>query len=221
MNYYQQNPFQQAHVTRNLLYLNVACFAVSLLFEGAMGIDLNRILGMYLWESPNFKPFQLVTHIFMHGSLMHIFFNMFTLYMFGPLIELRLGPKRYFFYYFFTALGAAFLFNLTSTYEAAAIAADHNVSTAEIVSMMPPVVGASGAIYGLLLAFGLFYPNQLLYIYFVMPIKAKYLVLIFAIFELVIGLQHNPQNNIAHFAHLGGMLFGFLLIKYWQHKKTI
>ena len=161
---------------------------------------------------------QLITHMFMHGSLQHLFFNMFGLYMFGPPLEYVLGPKRFLTYYLGAGFGALALdfavkygmlhFGNVSDYDASAI-----INT--------PMVGASGALFGLLAGYAMFFPNNVLQLLFPpIPIKAKYFVLIYAAIELFLGIS-GRQANVAHFAHLGGALFGFLCILYWRKTGTI
>lgn len=152
-----------------------------------------------LWpvESGNFYPWQLVGYMFLHGGLMHILFNMFALWMFGQAIESTWGTNRFVFYYFLTGIGAGLLQMFVSS---------------------SIVIGASGAVYGILLAFGMMFPNQYIYLLIPpIPIKAKYFVIFYGAIELFSGIG-NLNSGVAHFAHLGGMLIGFILIMYW--KKT-
>ena len=172
----------------------------------------------------------------MHGNLSHLFFNMFALWMFGKTLENIWGAKRFLIYYMITGIGAATLhlainqyqiFNLASTMpEMLDIAKQglYNAGNADSLRLTQlvstPTVGASGAVFGILLAFGMLFPNTLLYIYFAIPIKAKYFVLAYGFLELYLGISNNPNDNVAHFAHLGGMVFGFFLIKYWKKNRT-
>ena len=171
----------------------------------------------------------------MHGDFTHLFFNMFALWMFGKILENLWGAKRFLTYYMITALGAAALhlavsqfqiFQLIENPEILELAKKGLYNTSNMNSLRltqlvsTPTVGASGAVFGILLAFGILFPNTLLYIYFAIPIKAKYFVMIYGALELYSGLSNNPADNVAHFAHLGGMLFGYLLLKYWQKNNT-
>jgi membrane associated rhomboid family serine protease len=195
---------------------------------------------MYYFQSPMFRPWQIVTHIFMHGSFMHIFFNMWALWIFGKTLETVWGGKRFLVYYLVTGLGAAFLHQLVMYIELApqiaSFKASYNVDvltmerlnaafssgqfTGLIRNLVTPTVGASGAVFGILLAFGMLFPNTPLFIIpFPFPIKAKYLVIGYGALELYLGITQ-PGSNIAHFAHLGGMLFGYILIKYWNKTTT-
>ena len=216
-------------VVKNLLIINALMFLALITFS-MRGIDLNRILGMYYWGAPNFQPWQVVTHMFMHGGMMHIFFNMFALWMFGSLVEQRMGPERFLAFYLITGLGAAFLHMGVVTAEVHSMTGLFNIDVNNIGGLdltdsdqrrlggiyYAPMVGASGAVFGLLTAFAMFFPNMPLYlIFFPVPIKAKYLVLGYGAIELFSGFGRIPGDNIAHFAHLGGMLFGFILMKYW------
>jgi membrane associated rhomboid family serine protease len=161
---------------------------------------------------------------------------MFALWMFGKTLENVWGAKRFLIYYIFTGLGAAVLHLCVSQYQIFQLANNipeilelakqglyntGNVNSFKLTQLVTtPTVGASGAVFGILLAFGMLFPNTLLYIYFAIPVKAKYFVMIYGALELYSGLSNNPADNVAHFAHLGGMIFGFLLIKYWQKNNT-
>ncbi len=254
-------------IVKNLIIINGLLFLINVVFESRFGYSLNQKLGLYYPESTEFRPYQLITHIFMHGSFMHLFFNMFSLWMFGSALENYWGPKRFFIYYFATGFGAAALHLGVNAYEIAQVKEVINAYMAnpsyeafyeiqqidtrifdsaqlqdfirgwsvdktnpqymqysrEIADALlqrklnVPTVGASGAVYGLLLAFGMLFPNTLLFMIFIpIPIKAKYFVMMYGLLELYQGISNNPGDNVAHFAHLGGMLFGFFLIKYWN-----
>ncbi|RRN77198.1 rhomboid family intramembrane serine protease [Pseudoxanthomonas sp. SGD-10] len=231
-------------VVKNLLIINGIMFLATNVFGGSLGIDLNRLLGLYYFESPNFRVWQFFTHLFMHGNMMHIFSNMLALWMFGSVLENYLGSKRFLQYYIITGLGAAFLHlgvqfvevqMLKEQLSAAAINEVLNNGASVVAQRMNyadpqvaaytgalffPTVGASGAVFGLLLAFGMLFPNALIYLYFLLPIKAKYFVIFYGLFELYSGFANNPGDNVAHFAHLGGMLFGYILIKIWRIRKA-
>ena len=219
-------------VVKNLIILNVIFYAATFIV-GNMGIDLVNILGVYYFDSPNFKPYQLVTYMFMHGSNLHIFFNMFALFMFGASLERIWGPKKFFIYYLITGFGAIVInmavmaFQLYSLTGSIAIDVENFQSTnQEMFNTIgqiynSPMVGASGSVFGLLLAFGMLFPNtELMMLFFPIPIKAKYFVILYGVLELYSGISNNPGDNVAHFAHLGGMLFGFFLIQYWKKQRT-
>jgi len=229
-------------VVKNLIIINTLMLVASYILE-MKGIDLGKILGLHYIQSPDFRPYQLVTHMFMHGGLIHLLFNMFALWMFGRVLESVWGPKRFFIYYFVTGLGAAVFYSFVNYIEFQYIASrmtPEMVQTvmangADLLSqgqnytdlagklnllLNVPTVGASGAVFGILLGFGMLFPNtQLMLLFPPIPIKAKYAVLAFGAYELFGGIA-NTGDNIAHFAHLGGMLFGFILIKYWNTKTT-
>ena len=160
--------------------------------------------------------------MFMHGSFAHIFFNMFALWMFGNSIENTWGPKRFLIFYMVCGIGAGLIQELVQYIQLSDIQNYDNVNLGgRIISVddylnMLTTVGASGAIYGILLAFGMMWPDSRIYIYFAIPIKAKYFVIFYGLLELFMGF--NSVDNVAHFAHVGGMLWGFLLILYWRHK---
>ena len=223
-------------VVKNLLIINGLLFLATVSLSN-LGIDLVKIFGLHQFQSNDFRPHQLITHIFMHGSFTHLFFNMFALWMFGKILENIWGEKRFLIYYMITGIGAAFIHLLISQYQiisisnqipelvSIAIEGKYNPSiplSKKLTQLIiTPTVGASGAVFGLLLAFGMLFPNALLYLYFAIPIKAKYFVIGYGILELYAGISNNPADNVAHFAHLGGMIFGYILIKYWKRNTTI
>ena len=256
-------------VVKNLLIINVLLLLVTIVLESTFGIYLSHWLGLHHYKSEYFMPVQIITHMFMHGGLTHLFFNMFALYMFGRVLESYWGGKRFFIYYMVTGLGAAALHTAVNTWELSSLLADAQLfrdnpdvenfayflkenfaqlyvknlefidewrelgysqrhasealgfieeSTRKMINV--PTVGASGAVFGVLLAFGMKFPNtQLMLLFPPMPIKAKWMVIAYGALELYLGFQNSPGDNVAHFAHLGGMLFGFLLIKYWEKVK--
>ena len=178
--------------------------------------------------SQHFRPWQIVTHIFMHGNFAHLLFNMYALWMFGSVLEHLWGPKKFLLYYLVTGLGAAAIHMGVQWIEAALLVKNINQNGIEAIGaltnyrilMNTPTVGASGAVYGILLAYGLLFPNNKLQIIFLpVVLKAKYFVIIFAVIELILGLVGG--GNIAHFAHLGGMIFGFILIRYWKKRNRL
>jgi len=229
-------------VVKNLIIINVIMLLATYILQ-MRGIELTKILGLHYFSSPDFKPYQLVTHMFMHGGLMHLVFNMFALWMFGRVLENVWGPKRFFIYYFATGLGAAVFYTFVNFIEFQYIASrmsPENVQMvmsngAELLSngqnytelagklnmlLNVPTVGASGAVFGILLGFGMLFPNtELMLLFPPIPIKAKYFVLGYGAIELFSGIA-NTSDNIAHFAHLGGMIFGFILIKYWNKNSS-
>jgi len=229
-------------VVKNLIIINVLMLLATYVL-GMKGIDLGNILGLHYIQSPDFRPYQLVTHMFMHGGLMHLVLNMFALWMFGRVLESVWGPKRFFIFYFVTGLGAAAFYSLVNFIEFQYFSSKmppEMVQTvmsqgAEILNqgknytglagklnllLNVPTVGASGAVFGILLGFGMLFPNtELMLLFPPIPIKAKYFVMGYGAIELFSGIA-NSGDNIAHFAHLGGMLFGFILIKYWNKKTT-
>ena len=204
-------------VVKNLILINVLVFAGTNLMPSFLGEDfVNTWLAVHYPESEYFQAFQLVTYMFMHGSIMHIFFNMFGLYMFGPPIEYTWGSKRFLIYYFITGLGALALDFVVKYYQIY----HTNISPEEVSDLVnTPMVGASGAIFGLLAAYGYLFPNNIIMPLFPpIPMKAKYFVLLYAAIEVYSGISNmaHSTSNIAHFAHVGGALFGSLLILYWH-----
>lgn len=229
-------------VTKNLLIINVLMYLGTVVAK-SRGIDLDDYLGLHFLLSDRFNTAQLITYMFMHGGFMHLFFNMFAVWMFGRILEDVWGPKRFLFYYLLCGMGAGLIqevvvgiqyLNARSLLPAEAVGIIHDEG-ARILDMSQnfadPVmgrlnlalnsytVGASGAVYAILLGFGMMFPNQRLFIFpLPLPIKAKYFVIGYAVIELWSGIANNPYDNTAHFAHLGGMVFGFFLILYWRNK---
>ena len=210
-------------MTKNLLVVNVLAFIATFVFERS-GIDLTRLLGLHFFLASEFHIYQFITYMFLHGGFTHILFNMFALWMFGSVIERVWGPKKFLFYYICCGVGAGFTQELVQyiTYSMEDIAAYQYVnaggvqmSTDAYINLWT-TIGASGAVYGILLAFGMIFPNERLFIIpFPFPIKAKWLILGYIAIELFSAMS-GPGDGVAHMAHLGGMLFGFLLIRYWQ-----
>jgi len=211
-------------VTKNLLIINVLCFFGNIVAR-RYGVDLNDMLGLHFFMASDFKLYQLVTYMFMHADFQHIFFNMFAVWMFGRTLEMVLGPKRFLVYYMVCGVGAGLVQELVQ-YADYAISLSHYdgvdtgltvIPMAEYLNMMT-TVGASGAVYGILLAFGLLFPNTQMFVFpLPFPIKAKFFVIGYAIIELFAGLGASG-DGVAHFAHLGGMVFGLLLFIYWKKK---
>lgn len=204
-------------VVKNIIIINIILYVATLI----IGDYMYEKLALFYFKSPYFEPYQLLTHMFMHGSFLHILFNMYTLFMFGCVLENVWGGKKFLFYYLVTGLGAAALhlgvLHLQAVgYASHAAAGDIRAQIALNSLMVTPTVGASGAIYGLLLAYGMLFPNNMMGLVFPpVTLKAKYFVLIFGALELLLGIT-GPSSGIAHFAHLGGMIFGFFLILYWK-----
>lgn len=213
-------------VTKNLLIINVIIYLASVVLE-MRGIDLSNIGGLHFFLASDFHVYQLVTYMFLHGSFWHIFGNMFGLWMFGVILERTWGAKRFFFYYMFTGIGAGITQEIVQyvNYNIQDLSAYTSVATGAATIPMDAylnlwtTIGASGAIYAILLAFGMLYPNEKMFIIPIpVPIKAKWFVIGYIAIELFFA-QSSPGDGVAHYAHLGGMLFGFLLIRYW-HKRT-
>lgn len=228
--------------TKNLLIINVLFFIATYAFESSNVANLGLELSAFYPDSTYFKPWQILTHMFMHGGIAHIFFNMFALWMFGSTVEQTIGTKKYLFLYFFAGLGAYTLYNVYHFFQAQEIieqlpiggvtlndikaldvgnvfTQNENLFTLSSIYSIP-MVGASGAIYGVLVAFGMLYPEARLMLLFPpIPVKAKYFIPILILIELLQQYQNNPQDNVAHLAHLGGALFGFIFIRKWRKNR--
>ncbi len=213
-------------VVMNLIILNVIIFVLTYIGEAFMGIHLTRTLGLFYFDSPAFMPAQLITHMFMHGNLLHIFSNMYALFLFGTMLERVWGAKRFLIFYFLTGFGAELMhlgvyawqvYNHTGSFSAT----DQQLMTYRTLQEIYfiPTVGASGAVFGVLAAFGLLFPNtELMLIFPPIPIKAKVFVTLYIIWELYRGISMQQGDNVAHFAHLGGALMGFFIVKYWNRR---
>jgi membrane associated rhomboid family serine protease len=240
MNGFGRGFFGLPPVVKNIIMLNILMFLLTWAGRSVFGIDLNDVLGIYFPKSEQFKPLQIVTHMFMHGDFFHILFNMYALYIFGQVLETVWGPKRFFIYYIVCGLGAALTHETVIAFQYAHLANSMSPESLQAVLtegttmfkqglpfadpemlklqmlLNTPTIGASGAIFGVLLAFGVLFPNtQLMLLFPPIPIRAKYLVLGYGALELYLAVTQ-PGSNIAHAAHLGGMLFGYILIKYWR-----
>ncbi|RXK83824.1 rhomboid family intramembrane serine protease [Filimonas effusa] len=226
-------------VIKNLLIINVLVFIAQLSAE-AKGLIPSDTFALHTWQSPYFKPWQFVTHMFMHGSWGHLFSNMFVLWMFGSLLENLWGPKRFLLFYMACGLGAAFchmvalyietnhllaeLYALGNNYDNDTIAFVQEYGRGrvhlpdEILAMQyrQATLGASGAVMGCLAAFGYLFPNTEIYLYFFIPIKAKWFVILYAAGDFIAAVAHTAGDNVAHIAHLGGALVGFILVYFWN-----
>src|SRR5574344_1556117 len=216
-------------VTKNLLIINVLAFiamyvlrSVSI-FDGAP-IDLNDVMGLHFFMASDFHIYQLVTYMFMHANFTHIFFNMFALWMFGMIVERTWGAKRFLFYYISCGIGAGLFQELAQfcdlyfklSAQSASVSLLHLPEVVRQLLNGWTTVGASGSIYGVLLAFGMLFPNEKLFIIPIpFPIKAKWFVMLYAGIELFSALA-TSGDGVAHIAHLGGMVVGFFMIKYWR-----
>ncbi len=232
-------------VVKNLLIINGLFFLATLVLSSSVHYDLVGLFGLHYPLSQKFGVWQFITYMFMHAGFAHILFNMFALWMFGNTLENVWGSRRFLNYYLITGIGAGLVQVLVayiriSTLEAAlspqnvqlvysegyeVLQRGMNYSDAAMASLNlivnTPTIGASGAVFGILLAFGMMFPNSLIYVYFAIPVKAKYFVMIYGGIELYSGIANSAGDNVAHFAHLGGMIFGFLLIQFWKKKGTL
>lgn len=221
------NMFRIPPITKNLLIINVLMFAATFVFQ-RVGVDFETLFGLHFFLASDFSIYQLITYMFMHGNFQHLFFNMFALWMFGRVVESVWGPKKFLTFYFVCGIGAGLVQEVSQLVSLYMLASDqipgfvasnimevaHN--SQQLLNMWT-TVGASGAIYGILLAFGMLFPEERIFIFpLPVPIKAKWFVCLYVVIELLMALT-TPGDQVAHFAHLGGMLFGYLLIKYWRN----
>ena len=236
-------------VTRNLIIINLGLWLVEVCIHGFGERTLIRLLGLHYAGSGLFNPVQIFTYMFLHdaGNPMHVIFNMFTLWMFGRTLEMVWGSKRFFLYYMVCGIGAALLQQVVwaLTWQGEyidAIARLNGITPAHMRDVVDAAVasgegqwlaamesfrsqfvtiGASGAVFGLLLGFAFVFPDMPLYLFFIpVPIKAKYMVIGYGVIEFFLGMN-GMQASVAHFAHLGGMLFGLVILLYWKRKGTL
>lgn len=200
-------------VTLNIIIINLLILLANALLpekvmyiDGGIGVNatvIDRYLALFSINTGNFMPHQLITYMFMHGGFGHLFFNMFAIFMFGRTLETIWGPKKFLLYYMLTGIGAG-LTQLLVSY---------------LTGAPSLTVGASGAVFGVLIAFGMLFPNSELFIIpFPFPIKAKWFVIGYGALELYLGISGNVNDNVAHFAHLGGLIVGFVIVYYWKKK---
>jgi membrane associated rhomboid family serine protease len=196
-------------VVKNIIIINLLMLLAIFVNQDFMF----KKFALFYPTSPFFQPYQYITHMFMHGGIAHLFFNMYAFFLFGSVLEQVWGSKKFFIYYMVTGLGAAAFYTFTNWLLTTGYSPEQYFEL-----LRTPTVGASGAVFGVLLGYGMLFPNNVLQL--LLPpiaIKAKWLVIIYGLLELVLGFS-SPGSQIAHFAHVGGMLFGFLLIRYWSRK---
>jgi membrane associated rhomboid family serine protease len=214
-------------IRRTPAVTNIILINILMLIATQIKADwMYRTFALFPFTSPYFHWWQLITHMFMHGGFWHIFFNMYTLWIFGVMLEMQWGSKKFLWFYFVCGIGAALCQNGVLAIQLSVLgnqmAAGSVTAGAHISQIMAtPCVGASGAIYGVLMGYGMLYPNnRIMLIFPPIALKAIWWVLIFFVIELATGFVNNG-DNVAHFAHVGGMIFGFLMIEYWKKKGTL
>ena len=206
-----QNQMSQSPAVFNLLIANTVAYLATMLLSSD---TLYGLFALFPIESPFFKIWQPVTYMFLHGGFSPLFFNMFALWMFGRGLEQEMGTKRFLIYYFVCGVGAA----LAQIGMAEIDIANTNSMSELMAYLCTPTVGASGAVFGLLLAFGMLHPNATIMLLIPpIPMKAKWFVVVYGVIELLL-IVFSPNDGIAHFAHLGGMFFGWLLLLWWQRR---
>lgn len=233
-------------IVRQLIIINILVFFIT-----SFSPRLEGILSLHYYESPDFKPFQFVSYLFIHANFMHLFSNMFGLFMFGSLLERIWGPKRFMIFYFVCGIGAGLLYmgiqhfiDFDPIRRATRLVLDNPTATniqdywseygmfkANLADINSELIrqnytqyisnfvlgGASGSIFGILMAFGYLFPNSELFLFLIpVPIKAKYFVTFYGLYELYSGMERAPGDNVAHFAHIGGMIFAIILLKIWK-----
>jgi membrane associated rhomboid family serine protease len=232
MSAYRPSPFANlTPVVKNLLIINLICFLPFVILSDNNYNDLIvKNFGAFYFNSPYFRVWQILTYMFLHGGWQHILFNMFALFSFGPILEYSIGPKRFLNLYLICGIGAIILQMIVQALEVHAMIGSFTAPHFSLADpLVPdklkaiyygPVVGASGAIFGLLVAFGMLFPNMELMMLFVpVPVKAKYLIVVYILIEVYLGFSQYAGDSVAHFAHLGGALLGFILIKVWRLQK--
>ena len=218
-------------IIKNLIIVNALVFLAQQTFGSSASFNMNNMFALHDVRSVYFRPHQLITHLFMHGGFGHIFFNMFALWMFGSTLENYWGPKRFLVFYIACGLGAAMLhlgvlyfenMPYIEAFNAYSPDQQETIKYSERYIINTPTLGASGAVFGCLAAFGYLFPNSLIYIYALFPIKAKWFVLFYAAAELAMAFQNSAGDNVAHWAHLGGAIVGIALVWVWNktNRKT-
>ncbi len=212
-------------VIKNLLIINILVFIAQSTIDVQFDLRLEKWFALHTWQSPWFKPWQIVTHMFMHGDIGHIFFNMFALWMFGSVLENLWGAKRFVVFYFACGLGAAlahliFMYYhfqpITELFKQLSSEEQFKLIDSPQFKLNESTLGASGAVFGCLAAFGYLFPNSELYIYGIIPVKAKWMVIGYAALELYLTIANSAGDNVAHIAHLGGAVVGFALVYFWN-----
>ena len=219
-------------VTLNLLIINALFLLASFVFiQTGLFPDFNQYLGLHYFKSEQFNALQLISYMFVHADISHLFFNMFSLFMFGRTLEQVWGAKRFLTYYLVTGIGAGLVQELVWWYQISEFLSQeviqfNNLAFSQSLFASRQLemfynsyltVGASGAVFGILLAFGMIFPNARMFLlFFPYPIKAKYLMIGYGVLELFMGVSNFQGDNVAHFAHLGGMIFGYILIRLWK-----
>lgn len=212
-------------VIKNLLIINGLVFLAQNTLGNQEGVDLNKWFALHTWQSDYFKPWQFITHMFMHGDLGHLFSNMLALWMFGAVLENVWGQKRFLTFYIVCGLGAALchmvalhveMQPLYAAYKQLSASEQEFYKNLSNFKLNEATLGASGAVFGCLAAFGYLFPNTRIYLYFLFPIKAKWFVILYAGFELMMAFQNSAGDNVAHIAHLGGALVGIILVYLWN-----
>lgn len=224
-------------IVLNLIILNVIFFVAKFLALRSQRLDLDNVLGLFHPLSPNFHWFQFLTSMFMHASVMHLLFNMIGLFFFGRMLENVWGPRRFLIYYLICGLGASAIYIGWETFNAVSYLnnfgdgwqllmkfADDGGMVGQSMAiyglLYTPMIGASGAVFGLLMGAALLFPNSQVYIYGAIPIKLKWLAIIYGGLELYSGYKAFEGDNVAHFAHIGGMIFGFILVQIYKRSRS-
>ena len=213
-------------IIKNLIIINALIFFAQWVLGANVESQMFELFALHTWQSPIFKPWQFITYLFLHGSFEHLFFNMFALWTFGSVLENLWGPKKFLIFYFTCGLGAALCHMIVLYFEMQPYVEqfnslsfdqqEHILNDPNFI-LYQPTVGASGAIFGCLAAFGYLFPNALLYMLFIpVPIKAKWVVIGYMAIELFMALKNSAGDNVAHFAHLGGAVFGLALVYFWN-----
>lgn len=212
-------------IVKNLLIINVLVFLAQQVFDATGSFSMENYFALHDIRSVFFRPHQIISYLFLHGSGFHIFSNMFALWMFGSALENYWGPKRFIIFYLLCGIGAGLLHlgvlyiennPIVEIFRTIPIEKQQELLYAPDFKLNGATIGASGSVFGCLGAFGYLFPNSLIYLYFFVPIKAKWFVLGYAAMELFSGVRNSAGDNVAHWAHLGGALVGFLLVFYWN-----
>jgi membrane associated rhomboid family serine protease len=202
-------------IIKNLLIINGLVFLAQNTFAGpTSSFSFEDYFALHAWQSDLYKPWQLITHMFLHGDFSHILGNMFALWMFGSILENVWGPKRFLLFYMLCGVGAAIIHLAILSYQLVPLTSQYDRL------LNSATLGASGAVFGILIAFVYLFPNTYIYIYFLFPVKAKWLGIAYFAFELYKGIENSAGDNVARWAHVGGAIIGFILVYIWKKKGT-
>jgi membrane associated rhomboid family serine protease len=219
MYYNNQSTFGITPVVKNLIIINVVVFIADKFVFGSRGIDLSDYLALYHPASPYFKPHQLITSLFMHADITHILYNMLGVFFFGRMLENVWGSKRFLSFYMICGIGASLVYLAWSSLDDYRNMPDQSVELFKQAVADFRCVGASGAVFGLMMGAAMLFPNTVFHIYGIIPIRLAWLAVLYGAFEIIMGIRNAAGDNVAHFAHIGGLIFGLIMVLIYKRNK--